>query len=112
MRKMKYTLPFVNNGEAFIVPDWTVEKHERAISAAVEGTKKDKDLSDSKKENELKYYIILETLLELDATVSIEDVKNFFKHPENLVEFFQVVYYAGKKNIYFQEGGKKKTPKK
>jgi hypothetical protein len=92
----------VNKGKAFEVTNWTVGKHEHAMVKAVEATK-DKKMSEMNKENELKYYIILETLQEIDSSVTIEDVKNYFTHPENIVEMFNSVYYAGKQEIYFHK---------
>jgi len=109
--KQKLTLKFVNRGKPFEVPDWTVEKHEKAIALAVEYTKNNKDLSEVRKENELKYAIIYETLLEIDKTVKIESVREFFTHPENLVDAFNLIYYAGKKDIHFH-GGEKRPRKK
>ena len=112
MRKqIKYTLPFINNGKEFVLSDWTVEKHERAIAAALEVTKNNKNLNSIQKENELKYAIMYEALVEIDESVELDDIRKYFKHPENIVEFFNAVYYAGKKNIYFRKE-EKKPPKK
>ena len=58
----------------------------------------------------IKFYIILEALQDIDASVTIEDVSEFFIHPENIVEFFNAVYYEGKKDIYFHL--EEKPPKK
>lgn len=110
MKKIKYTLKFVNKGKPFVVRDWTVEKHERAIAAALEVTKGREDLSSVQTENELKYAIMYEALVEIDKTVELDSIREFFVHPENMVEFFNAVYYAGKKNIYFRE--EEKPPKK
>ncbi len=110
MRKIKYTLPFVNNGKEFVVSNWTVEKHEAALANAVAFTKANKDLSAIQKENELKYCMIYETLIELDKTVEVEHIRKFFVHPDNLIDFFTAVYAAGKKEIYFRE--EEKPPKK
>lgn len=107
--KQKLTLKFVNKGEAFEVENWTVLMHEHAMKKAVDATK-DKKMSEMEKENELKYYIILESLQKIDSTVTIEDVKKFFTHPENIVEAFNMVYYEGKQDIYFHQ--EEKPPKK
>lgn len=107
---MKYTLPFVNDGKEFVIPDWTIEKHERALANAVEVTEGNKTLSGAQKENELKYAILYETLIEIDETVELEAIRKYFTHPENIVEFFNAVYYAGKKDIYFRQ--EEKPPKK
>jgi len=110
MKKTKYNLEFVNEGKPFEVTDWTVEKHEKAIALAIEYTKDKKNISDTVKENWLKYAIIYQTLIEIDETVELESVAKYFIHPENLVEFFNAVYYAGKKDIYFRQ--EEKPPKK
>jgi hypothetical protein len=110
MKKIKYALKFVNKGKPFVISDWTVEKHERAIATALEFTKGRKDLNDTQKENELKYAIMYEALLEIDESVELDEVRKYFIHPENIVEFFNAVYYAGKKNIYFRQ--EEKPPKK
>jgi len=111
MKETKYSLSFVNKGKPFIVPNWTVEKHEKAMVKAVDYTK-GKNISDVEKENMLKYFIILETLQEIDEKVTVEDVKNYFSHPENIVDFFNAVYYAGKKDIYFRKADKPSKNKK
>ncbi len=108
--KQKYTLPFVNKGKEFEIPNWTVEKHEHAMVRTTVALKENK-MSEIEKDNALKYFIILETLQEVDANVTIENVKDFFTHPENIVEFFNAVYSAGKHDIHFHKGDKK-TPKK
>ena len=107
MRKIKYSLKFVNKGKPFVVTNWTVEKHEKAIALAIEYTKDKENASETIKENWLKYAIIYQTLVEIDETVTIEDVMKFFTHPENLVDAFNSVYYAGKKDIHFHESSKK-----
>lgn len=109
--KQKLVLKFVNKGKPFEVVNWTVEMHEKAMVKAIEATEKSK-MSEIEKENELKYYIILESLQKIDSTVTIDDVKKFFIHPENVVEAFNLVYYAGKQDIYFRKGKKSPSTKK
>lgn len=109
--KQKITLGFVNKGKPFEVENWTVLMHEHAMKKAVNATK-DTKMSEIEKENELKYYIILESLQKIDNTVTIEDVKKFFVHPENIIEAFNIIYYAGKKDIYFHQAAQKKSPNK
>lgn len=109
--KTKYSLPFVNKGKAFEVTNWTVRKHEHAMVKAIEAAK-DKEITSDEKEQLLKFYIILETLQEIDATVTIEDISSFFTHPENIVEFFNAVYYKGKQDIYFHQAEKNPPSKR
>jgi hypothetical protein len=112
MKVIKYSLPFVKKGKAFVIPNWTVEKHEKAIAVALESTKNKKELNETQKENELKYAIIYETLVEIDESVELDSIRKYFTHPENLVEMFNVIYYAGKKDIYFHEALNQKSKKK
>lgn len=111
MTKVKYTLKFVNNGKEFEIPIWTVAKHERAIVNAV-ARAKDKDLGEKEKEDILKFCIIWETLKEIDDKVTLEEISEFFIHPDNIVEFFNAVYYEGKKDIYFHKVEKPPKEKK
>lgn len=111
MKKIKYTLKFVNNGKEFEIPNWTVQKHEKAMVHAIEAAK-GKELTAEEKENMLKFYIMLETLKEIDENVTIEDITDFFIHPENIVEFFNAVYYEGKQDIYFRKVEKPPRKKK
>ena len=110
MTKIKYALKFVNEGKPFVIPVWNVQKHEKAMVKAIEAAKDDKEITKEGKEHLLKLCIILETLLEIDPTVELEAVSNFFTHPENIVEFFNAVYYEGKHDIYFHQ--EEKPPRK
>jgi hypothetical protein len=94
-----YTLDFVNKGEPFKFPRWTVTMHESALSRLCMENPK---VSDDEKENLFRYYVIHESLLILDKTVSLEEVKSL--HPENLVELFNAAYTSGKRDIYFRKG--------
>ena len=110
--KTKYSLPFVNEGKEFEISPWSVKKHEHSMARAVEATKDKKDMSANDKENMLKFYVMLEAVQEIDSTVTIEDIVGFFIHPENIVEFFNAVYYEGKRDIYFRKGKKSPSTKK
>ena len=110
--EIKYNLPFVNKNKPFELPNWSVQMHEKAMVEAVDATKDKKEMSGVEKENELKFYIILESLQKIDSTVTIENVKDYFTHPENIVDFFNAVYYAGKKDIYFRKADKPSKNKK
>jgi len=103
-KKVKYNLKFVNKGKPFTIPNWTTEKHETALSELV---KNEKGKTPKQLDNLFRYYVVLQTLREIDETVTIEQVKNV--HIENLVELFNVIYYAGKVDIVFREG---KNPQK
>lgn len=105
-KKEMYNLTFVNKGKPFTVSNWNVEKHKNALIELLQNHKK----ASQKKLDELyRYYVILQSLKEIDETVTIKDIANM--HPENLVEFFNIVYYAGKEDVHFRQG-KKKSPKK
>jgi len=100
MTKQKFTVSFVNKGKPFEMPNWTPEKHEAAL-AKLAKAQKENNWDDMQANNEFKYYIIHETLLEIDTECEIEDVKKL--HPETTIQLFKEVYHAGKENIYYDE---------
>ena len=105
-----YSLKFVNNGEAFAIPNWTTEKHEASLSKLAEGTK---GMPEEKKDGEFKHYVIHETLSAIDETgdCTLDTIRNM--HPVDLIELFKAVYNAGREGIYsadFLKG--EKTPSK
>jgi len=102
----KYKLSFINKGKPFLMPKWTVGKHKAALAEMMNNCS---NLSDQEKEEEFTYYVIYQTLKQIDPSVSIDDIKSM--HPEDVVPLFDVVYNAGKEGIYFREG-KNPRPKK
>lgn len=109
----KYTLKFVNNGAPFEMPYWSVAKHEKSLSKLAIAQTKNK--WDNKKANkEYKFYVIHETLLEIDPKCTLEDVKTI-QHPATRIELFNAVFDAGRENIYyvedFRKGRKTQKPK-
>lgn len=109
MTKKKYSLKFVKDGKPFMMPKWTVTKHKAALQ---EMNSECKDLSNEEKSNEFTYYVILQTLRQIDSSVTIDDIKEL--HPEDTLLLFNDVYNAGKEGIYFREpkkGNKKKGKK-
>lgn len=110
MKKIRYSLKFVNNGDPFLIPNWTSEKHESALAKLAKDTK---GMSDEKTNKEFKFYVVHETLLTIDPECKMEDIKNM--HAVNLVEIFNAVYDAGREDIYFvdfQAAGKTRLKKK
>jgi len=80
----KYSLKFVNNGKPFVMPKWTVGKHRAAIAQMnAEG----KDIPEEIKNDEFNYYVIYQTLKQIDSNVSIDDIREL--HPEDLILLFQ-----------------------
>jgi len=104
MKEKKFSLEIVNNGEPFDMPKWTVAKHRAAL---VQMNEDCKDMSDDEKNEEFNYYVVYQTLKEIDKNVSLEDIKNL--HPEDMIQLFAEVYNAGKTGIYFREGKKPTT---
>lgn len=96
-----------NNGKPFCVPHWTTQKHKAALAQLVKESD-DKKLSKEEENDLFNYYVILQTLRQIDNTVTVEDIQTL--HPEDLIELFSVIYNAGKQGIYFQQP--KKTGKK
>ena len=95
----KLTLPFVNEGKPFSVSDlgtWTVKKHKSALTELKKNTK---NLSAEEQDEEFKFYVIHTELKLIDESVTLEAVKKL--HVENVVVLFNVIYYAGKDDIFF-----------
>ena len=92
-----YSLKFVNNGNSFDVPNWSPEKHEAALAKLAADTK---DMTDAEQEKQFKYYVVHETLSEIDETgdCTLEKVKAM--HPIDIIDMFKVVYNAGREGIY------------
>ena len=103
MKKELYTLKFVNKGKPFEIPIWTVDKHERAMAHLLQDHK---TKSAAEQDSLLRSYIIYETLVEIDPDVELEKIQAL--HPENLVDMFNAVYLAGKKDIHFPQKSSKK----
>jgi len=112
MTKLKFTVKCVNEGKPFDMPAWTVDKHNSALAKLAKDQKENK-WDEQKAADEFKYYIIHETMLELDPNCKIEDLRHFLRHPQTLIELFNAVYNAGKENIFYIENFRKgrKTPK-
>lgn len=101
---MKLKLKFVNKGKPFEVSNWNVEKHEEALSLCIKNTD---GMSKALQDAEFRYYVIYIGLKEIDNNVEFEKVHNL--HPENVVELFNIIYGAGKIDIFFRP---KKSMKK
>jgi uncharacterized protein (DUF2249 family) len=108
MKKPKYSLDFVNNGDPFDMPNWTTKKHEDALIRMAE-YQKEKKLSEKEANDEFKHFVIYETLIELDEDVDINDIRDM--HPQDLIELFNAVYNAGRKGIYARDF-RQTTPKR
>jgi len=102
MKKIKepYSLPFVNKGKDFAMPNWTTEKHEAALAKLAEDME---GISPEKQEKEFKHYVIYETLSTIDKTgkCTLEVIRNM--HPVDLLSIFRAVYDAGKKGIHSKD---------
>jgi len=116
---VKYNLPFINKGNPFSMPNWTTKKHEAALTEMLEETEQFKKYKGDKVINQdevdkiqndyFKYYVILQSLREIDDSVSIDDLIPL--HPDTLVQLFNAVYSAGRIDIiYRKEKDFQKTP--
>jgi hypothetical protein len=103
MTEKKYSLKIVNNKKPFIMPKWTVGKHKAALARML---KENPKVSEEEKNDLFNYYVIYETLRQVDPEISIEDIKDL--HPEDMIELFNEVYNAGKEGIYFRQPAKGK----
>jgi len=104
----KFNLKCVNKGKPFSMPNWTPKKHEAALAKLDAAQKKNK-WDDKAADKEFKYFVVHETLLEIDPDCELDDIRNL--HPVTLIELFREVYNAGKENIYYRDFRKgRKTP--
>lgn len=94
----KYSLPFINDGEPFELPTWTVVLHEQALDKCIEATKGKSPMVQDK---EFRFYVILESLQLVDDSVTLQDIKGM--HVDDMLSLFDAVYAAGKRGILFQE---------
>ncbi len=106
--KIKYNLKCVNNGAPFEIPDWTPKKHERAL-ARLAAAQLENKWSNVEANEQFKFYVIHETLLELDPTCKFED---FPRHPQNVIDLFNAIYNAGREDIFFRPKPQKKKTQK
>jgi hypothetical protein len=103
----KYNLKCVNKGKPFVMPNWTPEKHEKALAKLVEAQKENK-WTDVEANKQFKFFVVHETLLELDPDCKFEDIP---RHPATIVELFNAVYNAGREDIYYKEENFRKKGK-
>ena len=103
----KLTLPFVKKGSPFVVKNWTIEKHEKALELLVTECK---NLTPKEQDKLFRYYVIYVGLLEIDDSIDFETIQSL--HVENIMELFEVIYYAGKVDIFFHRSKGKKAVKK
>jgi len=106
MTKKKYSLSFVKDGKPFEMPKWTVEKHKRVLNRL----SKRKGLSQEEAEDFFQYYVIYESLSQIDSSVTLKSIKEL--HPEDLIALFNAVYNKGKEGILFRESTEKKGEEK
>jgi hypothetical protein len=109
-----YSLKFVLEGKTFVMPEWTVRKHEKLLEEMIPY---DEQLSAEKitqKEYDRQYRLrmILLSMREIDPKV---EEKNLLElHPDDFIELWIACYNSGKRGIKkdnqdFQNG--EKTPK-
>jgi hypothetical protein len=105
----KYSLPFVNDGEPFNMPNWTYKKQEEVLK---ETSKYEKDLKEEELDRKYRNLLILKSLRQVDETVKEEDLE--ILHPDDKLALFAAVYYAGKRGILsedFRQREKEKSQK-
>lgn len=98
----QYSLKFINKGKAFSMPPWTIGKHKAALAQM---NTECAGMSDEEKTDEFNFYVIYQTLKQIDSTVTIDNLREL--HPENLVQLFTEVYNAGKSDIFLVQNPKK-----
>lgn len=106
-KKLLYSLDFINEGENFSLPNWTVEKHENTLEELIT---ENADATDKERDRLYRYYVILQSLREIDDRVTISDIKKM--HVDDLIALFEAVYNEGKKGIIATNFRKGKSPNK
>lgn len=105
----KYSLPFVNDGEPFDLPKWTIKKHKEVLNYCKKFEKLPQEEQDEKYQNKL----IVTGLKEIDSSITEDDLE--YLHPDERIQLFLAVYNAGKEGIFsqdFLESQKVKTNQK
>ena len=105
----KFSLPFINGGKDFDMPNWTVAKHKAALEKLLQNTP---GITQEERDEEFKYYVIVESLKEVDSSVTVDIVKAELPHPEDLIALFQETYNAGRVGIYAKSFRQGKPPSK
>lgn len=95
----KYSLPFINDGESFNLPKWTIKKHKEVLNYCKKF--EEKNLPQEELDELYQIQLILVGLKEIDKSVSKEDLEEL--HPDERIQLFMAVYNAGKKGIFSQD---------
>lgn len=106
MPEEKYSLPFINDGEEFEMPIWTMDKQEKvdAIMTKYEDTF---DVGTRPYNKRLNIEIILLSLKEVDKSIVEKDLNSL--HPADFVELSNACFTSGRHGIHkedFHEGDK------
>jgi len=105
----RYKLKFVNKGKEFVMPDWTVEKHETLLEEMIQYDEKLKlgEISQADYDKKYRTTMIMLSLIEIDKNLKISDLQKM--HPDDFIELWVAVYRSGRTGIKvkdkdFQEG--------
>jgi len=109
-----YCISFILEGKTFVMPEWTVKKHETLLEEMIPYDEKLTAMKISQKEYDRIYRLkmILLSVTEIDPKVTEEILHTM--HPDDFIELWIAVYNSGKKGISrkessdFQNG--EKTP--
>ena len=97
--KMKYTLPFVNEGKPFELGKWTNRKHQKVLVKMTEYEKKHSNLSEQEKDEKYQNTLIKIGLDEIDIKIKEDDLLDM--HPADKTALFAAVYYNGREGIIY-----------
>ena len=85
-------LSFVNKGEEFVLPTFTVAMQEELLEQMRE--KETKKMSEEKQNQYWNKYTVLLSLKQVDKTVSMKNIDNM--HPEDFIFIFKKIMSSGR----------------
>jgi len=89
----KIKLSFINKGQAFELPDMTVERQEKLMEDCVELEEK-YDINSTKYNREFNKLLVLYTLKEIDKNVTLENINKM--HPDDYVYIYRKIWDKGR----------------
>jgi hypothetical protein len=96
-------MSFINKGNPFDMPIWTVAKHEQLLDEMLPLDEKLKLKVIEQKDYDKQYRLkmILLSMREVDDKVTERDLQEL--HPDDFIELWMAVYNSGKKGIVVNE---------
>jgi len=107
-----YSLKFLNGGSPFVMPEWTLKKHEELLEEMIplDEQLKLKVIKQNDYDKKYRLNMMLLSLKQIDQKVTEKDLMEL--HPDDFIDLWVAVYNSGKKgievndNLDFQNGKK------